>query len=624
MSDTKGGDLPGARTADVAWIVLDRKDAKVNVMDAVFAKELAEVVKSVAEAVADEGSDVQAVCVTSAKAEGFSPGLDTALLYNQTSLSQATEFLRSLFTTFDLLANLPIPSVAMLHGAVLGAGYELALACTLRMCAQKSVLGLPEVKSGLIPACGALIRLPQLVGLKNAASLIVNGRTVRTGVAYEERLIDMVMDSRTGRGAEVEMDRLIWDVVTRSPTIQLRRGCTKRESWLQNTMLGRFWLRLIHEAQQVSNPAPRVALDTLFHCCDMKIAQAVAHSVKAAASQVVSSHAKTLMKQKRDIGDIQQLTRRPGAVPKEQRSILAVGPVADVAALVSTALRNGRFCILAALSARDRVAVVDAMEATIDSEELDLLLPRLQKYDTFLNGGVPSASGYGVVAVVWNPSSYDGTLAEYTKAVSTEFLAPLDLPEAESSSKWLWLRSSQEACVPTHHAPCVRVDFHVVGQSTTADVRLIGKGWEEDAATHLAVLKLTALGCLVLVSKGGVVDGLVSCAHGAAAAAGASPAMLEENLHLGEGVVGRMMASQRLALTSLPQATAAGEAKTERFLVLLCEALLKLVEEKEAEGDTWVTVSVVDSLFVTALGWPSYVAGPFTLFDERYVWSEIG
>ena len=65
---------------------------------------------------------------------------------------------------------LPIPVIAAIHGACLGGGLELALACHSRICTDdpKTVLGLPEVQLGLLPGSGGTQRLPRLVGVSTA------------------------------------------------------------------------------------------------------------------------------------------------------------------------------------------------------------------------------------------------------------------------------------------------------------------------------------------------------------------------------------------------------------------------------------------------------------------------
>ena len=86
----------------------------------------------------------------------------------------------------------PLPVVAAIRGACLGGGLELALACRWRIADTSAQLGLPEVILGVVPGSGGTQRLPRLVGMKTALSLIPQGRSVRAGEALDIGLIDQL------------------------------------------------------------------------------------------------------------------------------------------------------------------------------------------------------------------------------------------------------------------------------------------------------------------------------------------------------------------------------------------------------------------------------------------------
>jgi len=85
------------------------------------------------------------------------------------------------------------PVVAALHGTVLGAGMELALACHWRVAAPGTRLGLPEVLLGVLPGAGGTQRLPRLVGAELGLDLIVSGRQIGAEPALEAGLLDAIM-----------------------------------------------------------------------------------------------------------------------------------------------------------------------------------------------------------------------------------------------------------------------------------------------------------------------------------------------------------------------------------------------------------------------------------------------
>lgn len=92
------------------------------------------------------------------------------------------------------IERFPVPVVAAINGAALGGGLELALACRMRIAAPGATLGLPEVTLGVVPGAGGTQRLPRLIGLAPALSLIVEGRTVRAAEAERLGLVDALAE----------------------------------------------------------------------------------------------------------------------------------------------------------------------------------------------------------------------------------------------------------------------------------------------------------------------------------------------------------------------------------------------------------------------------------------------
>jgi len=93
-----------------------------------------------------------------------------------------------------LLETMPKPVVAAIHGTALGGGLELALSCHFRVADPRALLGLPEVKLGLLPGSGGTVRLPRLVGPQKALAMIVSGNPVGAKEALSAGLVDRVAD----------------------------------------------------------------------------------------------------------------------------------------------------------------------------------------------------------------------------------------------------------------------------------------------------------------------------------------------------------------------------------------------------------------------------------------------
>jgi enoyl-CoA hydratase/carnithine racemase len=90
------------------------------------------------------------------------------------------------------LASVPRVTIAAVNGYALGGGLELALACDLRVCAEDSRLGLPEILLGVLPGGGGTQRLPRLIGSSRAKELIFSGRQVRADEAMAIGLVNRV------------------------------------------------------------------------------------------------------------------------------------------------------------------------------------------------------------------------------------------------------------------------------------------------------------------------------------------------------------------------------------------------------------------------------------------------
>lgn len=93
---------------------------------------------------------------------------------------------------YNRLAQLPLPTIAAIEGDALGGGLELALCCDLRVAASTALLGLPEVRLGVMPGSGGTQRLPRLIGLARAKELILLGEVIDAETALSYGLVNRV------------------------------------------------------------------------------------------------------------------------------------------------------------------------------------------------------------------------------------------------------------------------------------------------------------------------------------------------------------------------------------------------------------------------------------------------
>ena len=168
--------LPGG----VARVVLERP--RLNLINAEVIDELDRVLDAVR-----LDQDIRVVIVTG-EGEVFSAGLELTQYVPGTVAMM--EFARKGERVMKKLADLPKLTVAVLKGYALGGGMELALACDLRVATSDVEIGFPELSRGLVPAWSGTQRLPRLVGLSHASSMILTGERIKGGRAFEIGLVN--------------------------------------------------------------------------------------------------------------------------------------------------------------------------------------------------------------------------------------------------------------------------------------------------------------------------------------------------------------------------------------------------------------------------------------------------
>lgn len=119
----------------------------------------------------------------------FCAGADIKQIANMNG-QQSLEFAHLGQTAFRELERLGKPSLAAIHGIAFGGGCELAQAATMRIAAENTVFGQPEIKLGVIPGFGGTQRLARLIGKGRALEVCLTGRKITTNEAYQWGLIN--------------------------------------------------------------------------------------------------------------------------------------------------------------------------------------------------------------------------------------------------------------------------------------------------------------------------------------------------------------------------------------------------------------------------------------------------
>jgi len=251
------------RTIDgeVGTLEFDTPDSSVNILCSAAVTELDQHLDEIANC-----ADIKVLLFTSAKKSIFIAGADIKEIDSITNPQEAIEKCNRGKEVLNKLESLPQITVAVINGACLGGGYELSLACDYRVAgfAGHVKIGLPEVRLGILPGFGGCIRLPELIGIANALTLILPGKILDSTRALKLGLVD----------------RLFYDpILTDQAKTFARKTLSKKETvhrrrkpfmskLLEENPVGRSILfhkarKNILKSTSGHYPAPLVALDTI-------------------------------------------------------------------------------------------------------------------------------------------------------------------------------------------------------------------------------------------------------------------------------------------------------------------------------------------------------------------------
>jgi enoyl-CoA hydratase/carnithine racemase len=183
------------REGPLAWVTLDRPPLNLIV------PEMVEGIRSVFEALRRE-REVR-LAVVGGAGRVTTGGMQLQVL-RELAPGSAKAFIASLHEAINLVHDAPFPTIGMVHGACLGAGFELAMACDLRIAAAGTRLGLPEIRVG-VPSVIEAALLPGLVGPGRAAEILLTGESITADQALAWGLVNRVVPAGELRAAAREL-----------------------------------------------------------------------------------------------------------------------------------------------------------------------------------------------------------------------------------------------------------------------------------------------------------------------------------------------------------------------------------------------------------------------------------
>jgi 3-hydroxyacyl-CoA dehydrogenase/enoyl-CoA hydratase/3-hydroxybutyryl-CoA epimerase len=196
------------------WVVtIDVPGEKVNSLNRESIVQIEDFLKQIENEIEKE---IEAVVLVSGKEDNFIAGADVSEFLKITSVDEGRILSLKAQEITNRIENSRVPFVAAIHGACLGLGLDIALACRYRIATDdpRTILGFPEIKLGLIPSAGGTQRLPRLLGISEALSLILSGKSIdskegmRIGLVDEIAPKEILLDVAKKRALQISMRKV--------------------------------------------------------------------------------------------------------------------------------------------------------------------------------------------------------------------------------------------------------------------------------------------------------------------------------------------------------------------------------------------------------------------------------
>jgi 3-hydroxyacyl-CoA dehydrogenase/enoyl-CoA hydratase/3-hydroxybutyryl-CoA epimerase len=345
----------------------------------------------------------RALVLASGKPDTWIAGADIEELATCTSPADGERLSRTGQQVMDRIAASRKPIVAAIHGAALGGGLEVALACRHRVASNhpKTVLALPEVQLGLLPGAGGTQRLPRLVGLQAALDMMLTGKTVRAKKALAIGLVDELVHAAIVRDVAIRRARELAD--GRAPTLPPRRSRAARDRLLDDNALGRAVVfrtarETVRKKTRGHYPAPIAILGAVQAGYAGGHAAGQAVEAREFGRLAVSPESKALVSiffattaLKKDLG----LPPGESATPREVRKLGIVGAGFMGAGIASVAVQQRTPVRLRDASLERIAAGYGAVRAVIHERLARRQLTRLEAEDLLmLIGGTTGWDGF--------------------------------------------------------------------------------------------------------------------------------------------------------------------------------------------------------------------------------------
>ncbi|MBM7097383.1 enoyl-CoA hydratase/isomerase family protein [Bacillus sp. H-16] len=178
------------RDDHIAWLTINRPEA-ANSLNKHVLDQIAGHVKELS-----LNPKVRALVLTSAGEKVFSAGADLKER-RELSVEEVPFAVKRIRETIDLVDDFPAPTICALNGPAFGGGFELALACDIRICTPHTTFALTETSLAIIPGAGGTQRLPRAIGMSRAKEMIFTSKKIDAQTAEQWGLVSSVSTSHS-------------------------------------------------------------------------------------------------------------------------------------------------------------------------------------------------------------------------------------------------------------------------------------------------------------------------------------------------------------------------------------------------------------------------------------------
>ncbi len=248
-------------TSEIAILTFDLPNEKVNKLSTPVMIELKSQIEKL------KTSSYKMLIFKSAKPKIFIAGADIEEIKELKTKEQVEKAVSQGQEIFNMIEDLPMPTMALVAGACAGGGCELILACDYRIATDESAtrIGLPETQLGILPGFGGCVRLPRVVGLQAALDVILAGKLLNAKKAQKIGLVDFVVHPNLIESfAGQQIEKIISEGAKKRPKTFQARGLIGKllEGPLSGVVYGQAKKGVL-KATKGHYPAPLAALEVI-------------------------------------------------------------------------------------------------------------------------------------------------------------------------------------------------------------------------------------------------------------------------------------------------------------------------------------------------------------------------